>query len=585
MQNLTFALLMITLVSTPMMSMDDWKSAFEKYNFSNIINKLGYDPKISISSAADGVEHENEITVYAHAWGDSKNSVSYFRNNSLMLPGTIVGFNFEDAHKGSSLPPYWLSNFAQESDIKTFLLVLKVLVECGVTKIHLFGHSRGGGTILTMLGKLYQYDIYYHLFNRLGISKEQAEVILNAVQQGSIVLNCPLVDTPQLIKEKLSWVKAGFMSKFLSYFILPFFVKYRAYNDVPLLSAQKLHEKHFAIPTFIHFQKDDVIISTRNDYLLYEYLYGDNTYLTIGNEGSHMHSGKKLGRDLQAFYKKYGNAYYIASAPAEEILLQFQPTLNKLKTIFKDVQQYERSGIIQYDEQENMPVWQENLKKYNMESIKEKLGYDPQIRIYTDSNSLVTNNNSVTVYLHGLGENAQTVIPYNKLNSYLLPGTIIGFDFPDVVPGSFASHYKKLNLAQAGDIATFCVVLKILDDCGLDVIHLFGTSRGGSTIVNALGRLCNYVKYQSFFSELAINQGQANRFIEKIQKGTIILNVPFADSNVVAKKWFKWFGAFVLSYIIPRFTAHKNREDQAINAAALLQQKQFNILVHFEHRD
>jgi hypothetical protein len=37
--------------------------------------------------------------------------------------------------------------------------------------------------------------------------------------------------------------------------------------------------------------------------------------------------------------------------------------------------------------------------------------------------------------------------------------------------------------------------------------------------------------------------------------------------------------------IIPRFTAHKGDQDQAINAAAIIQPKDFNILVHFEYKD
>ncbi len=171
-----------------------WQEKFKNYTFDSIIQILGYDPAISITPPALGVENGNEVTVYAHAWGDSKDSIQYFRNNSLMLPGTIVGFNFKDAHTGSSLPPAWHSNFAQEGDISTLLSVLNVLIKCGVKRINLFGHSRGGGTILTMLARLYEHTSHTQFFNKLGINKVAAALLLDAIRQGTIVLNCPLVD-------------------------------------------------------------------------------------------------------------------------------------------------------------------------------------------------------------------------------------------------------------------------------------------------------------------------------------------------------------------------------------------------------
>lgn len=504
-----------------------------------------------------------------------------------MLPGTIVSFNFRDAHRGSSLPPIEkvrFSNFAQEGDIATLLIVLKTVLSCGVTTINLFGHSRGGGTIITMLARLYQFDTYYNSFNKLGITKEIATKIRTAISNGSIVLNCPLVDTPQLIKEKASWVHAGFMSGFLSRGILPFFMQYRAYADNPVTAAQILQKNGYAIPTFIHFQKDDIIIGTRNDYLLYQYLQGNNTYLTIGNEGSHLHPGIQFGKDLQPFYKKYGNAYYQNSSIDATSLNKQQPSLQELKNLFQDIKQFQHSGIIQYGAPEATPEWQQKLTTYNLDPIEEALGYNPQIRVYQNNDPLVQNNDQVTVYVHGLGEHAQTVIPYYKLNSSILPGTVVGFDFPDVVPGSFATYYSKLSLAQSGDIATLASVLKILDDCGLETIHLFGTSRGGATIVNTLARLIEYGKHKDFFTKLGITQQQATSILNKIKKGTIVLNVSMVDSNEIAKEW-GLFGNAMLNYILPHYTAHKKTGDQAIDGATIMQPQQFNILVHFEHKD
>lgn len=580
-------LLCIAIQSITMFAHDAWQTKLHQLDAKALIKTLGYNPEITVTQPAPNVIHGDAVTVYAHAWGDSKESVHYFRNNSLMLPGTIVSFNFRDAHRGSSLPPIEkvrFSNFAQESDIATLLTVIKTVLSCGVTAINLFGHSRGGGAIITMLARLYQFDTYYNSFNKLGITKENATAILNAVNKGSLVLNCPLVDTPQLIKEKASWVHAGFMSGFLSRGILPFIMQYRAYADNPVTAAQILQKNGYAIPTFIHFQKDDIIIGTRNDYLLYQYLHGKDTYLTIGNEGSHLHPGIQLGKDLQPFYKKYGNACYQDAMADENSLNKAQPNLAELKNIFQDIQKFQRSGIIQYGLADKPSAWQQALTRYDLKPIENALGYNPQIRVYQNNDPLVQNNDQVTVYVHGLGEHAQTVIPYYKLNSSILPGTVVGFDFPDVVPGSFATYYSKLSLAQSGDIATLASVLKILDDCGLETIHLFGTSRGGGTIVNTLARLIQWQKYKEFFTNLDITEQQATSILHKIKKGTIVLNVSMVDSNEIAKEWGS-FGYAMLNYILPRLTAHRKTEDQAIDGATIMQPQQFNILVHFEHKD
>ena len=39
-------------------------------------------------------------------------------------------------------------------------------------------------------------------------------------------------------------------------------------------------------------------------------LAGTNTYLVLGNDGGHLHTGKTLGSAIQAFRYKHGGAYY-----------------------------------------------------------------------------------------------------------------------------------------------------------------------------------------------------------------------------------------------------------------------------------
>lgn len=563
---------------------DTWRIKFKGYNTSTIITLLKYDPKITIYEAEPDIENKDQITLYVHGWGDSQESINYFKRNSLMLPGTTIGFNFRDAHHAASIPPFWLSNFCQSGDITAFLLVLKMAVDCGIKKIHLFGHSRGAGTILTTLIHLIEYGKHISLFKSLNIDAVQAQILMKMIE--SIVLNCPLVDPNMVLKEKLSWANLGWASGLFRRYIIPQLTAYKACNQTPLRAAQNLKKHEFDIPTMIHFQKDDVIVATRTDNQLYRYLAGNNTYVTIGTEGGHMHSGQHFGLVLQAFYKKYGAAYYRNAVALNEgiwLLEHAQPDPDYLDALAEDIYTFKRSGILNYA---NNPesTWQYNLRNTDIKTVTQLLGYDPQIRIYGADKSTL-NSNATTIYVHGLGENAQTIIPYFKLNSYLLPGTVVGFDFPDVIPGTFSSNFKKLSLAQTEDIATLLMVLKILDEAGLEIIHLFGTSRGGATIVNTLARLCQYTKYKSFFERLGISPAQVNRIFEKINKGSIVLNVSLVDSNAVARHWFKTIGSAIINTLAPLLSMHKPSGDQAINGAKIIQPKDLAILVHFEYKD
>lgn len=583
-KQLVFLILCLVYVNKGIYAQEAWRTKLKNYDINALVKTFGYDPKITIYEARPGIENKEQIILYVHGWGDSQESINYFKRNSLMLPGTTIGFNFRDAHRAASIPPFWLSNFCQSGDITSFLLVLKMAADCGIKKIHLFGHSRGAGTILTALIRLIEYGKHASFFKALGIDAIQAQNLIHTI--ASIVLNCPLVDPNMVLKEKLSWANLGWASSLVRRYIIPRLTAYKACNQTPLRAAQNLKKHDFNIPLMIHFQKDDAIVATRVDNQLYRYLTGKDTYVTIGAEGGHMHSGQHFGLVLQAFYKKYDAAYYRNAVALNEgtwLLEQAQPDPDYLDALAEDIYTFKRRGIINYA---NNPesVWQYNLRNVDIAPITKILGYDPQIRIYGADKSTI-NSNTTTVYVHGLGENAQTNIPYFKLNSYLLPGTIVGFDFHDVIPGTFSSNFRKLSLAQAEDIATLLMVLKTLDEADLEVIHLFGTSRGGGTIVNTLARLCQYTKYESFFKRLGISLEQASRIFEKIKKGSIVLNVSLVDSNAVAQHWFKAAGSMLINTLVPLLTLHKPRGDQAIDGAKIIQPKDFAILVHFEYKD
>jgi pimeloyl-ACP methyl ester carboxylesterase len=557
-----------------------WQSAFEHYDMTSIREKLGYDPAITIYSP-DHATNNQHVTVYVHAWGDSQKSIAYFRRNSSMLPGTIVGFNFKDASSSAFLPPYKQSNFCQSQDIASLVLTLKVLDECSLEAIHLFGHSRGGGTIVTMLARLHRYTKNKNFFRSLGITKEQATRIMRKVKAGSIVLNCPFVDMNAIIKGKLSWLNLGWLSNVIRH-CLSFATAYRPNSDTPLASARVIQPLGFAI--LVHFQHDDIIMGNTKSAAFYKNLMGPDTYLIMGNDEGHIHTGNKLGAATQAFNKRYGGAYYALPSllkKGETLLAHAQPTRDSIEAYIHNTCLEQEPALIQYTMV--FSPWQHTLARYDMAPVIKKLGYNPHVKVYK-SDSIVKGNDT-TIYIHGYGDNQRISVPLFQLNSYMLPGTIVSFDFQDVIPGTSIPNLGKSNVGQSADIASLAMVLKILDTCGLETIHLFGSSRGGAVTLNTLARLCMYDRYADFFAALDISITDAQRIIRKIRAGTIVLNCPLVDTRSVSHYWFGRMSSFILEKIVPSITSHNPNLDQAIESAKILQPMNFNILVHFEHND
>ena len=228
--------------------------------------------------------------------------------------------------------------------------------------------------------------------------------------------------------------------------------------------------------------------------------------------------------------------------------------------------------------------WLEALQTYPLTPLVKQFGYNPVIRVYP-SDAIVDNGEQVTLYAHGYGEYPQAILPFMQLNSHLMPGTIVSFNFPDVVEGSFIPNLRKSNVAQTGDIRAYALMLKLLDECGLETIHLIGTSRGGGTILNTLGRLSMYEKHRPFFTAMGISPEQAERILNKIKKGTIVLNCAFIYSRASAYYWLKEWGQWALEKFLYPWIEHRLSEDQGIESAALIKDRNFTILVHFEYND
>ncbi len=558
------------------------KTLLQEYDMSDIVQILGYDPHITAYQATDLAANDNACTIYVHGWGESQHAISYLKANTILLPGTVIGFNFKDANPHpTKMPKLSQTNFCQTDDIASLIMTLKVLDDCNVPVFHLFGLSRGAGTIVTTISRLASYQRFKLFFKKLHITQEQATHILEKIKNGSIVLNCPLIDINESIKHKLAPYHAAWLSPVFSYGVLPLITNYSPMKDCPLKAAKRI--KKLNIPTLVHFQKNDLIVGNNKEALFFAALHGTHSYLVLGNDcAGHMHCGETLAPALHAFRKKYHGSYL----PQDFLLEEGERLLSQSPIKSTDIQHYiddfYQQNAYSFSPQKDV-IWQHKFTQYDTNKITSALGYDPCVRIYHGDTRV--KGAGTTVYVHGYGDNYQFTVPYFQRNSYFLPGTVVSFHFQDVTDNAFKLKFGKSSVGQAADIATLSCTLKMLDDCHLDVIHLFGYSRGGATTINTLNRLCNYDYHTTFFERLGINKVQAQRIVAKIQKGTITLNCPLVDSASVARYWFGPLEKLMLNRIIPLLTEHRAYEDQAINGALAIQKMNFKILVHFQKHD
>jgi pimeloyl-ACP methyl ester carboxylesterase len=553
----------------------------QEYTTETVIDILEYDPHITFYPSTKPTMNNNQITVYVHGWGESQKSIPFLQANTDLLPGHVIGFNFRNALVDSVKKRDLLkTNFCQTDDIAALLMTLKVLDICHIHTFHLMGTSQGAGTIITAIARINRYNHHKKFFATLGISLEQATRIVEKIKSGTIVLNCPLLDLNLSIKHKLEPYHAAWLSPLVTYGIIPSLTHYIPSQDCPLKAAR--HLKALNIPLLVHFQKNNLMLGNKGEAQFYHAMQGPHTYLVLGNDGGYGHRGETLAPALHAFRKKYNGPHYTASSLLQKGTdLLAQPLTGK-DDIVHYIEQTYANSTYSCTVKHNCP-WQKKFAQYNTKEITKKLGYNPSIRLYQGDARV--HGNDVTVYIHGYGDNHQFTIPFFMLNSYMLPGTVIGFNFQDVTENAFKLKIGKSSVGQSGDIATLSLVLKMLDECGVESFNLFGYSRGGATTVTTLGRLCSYDQHRLFFERIGITEQQAHRIITKVQKGTIVLNCPLIDSNAVAHYWFGRFDKFFMNSIIPRIMEHRAHEDQAIHAADAIQKMNFRILVHFQKND
>ncbi len=204
------------------------------------------DLKIINNNSAD------EVTVCCHGYGDSNAFVDTVKSYNI-FDHALLGFNFPDHHINDSCDH---SSIAYGT-IKEILPLLYMLKECvdtyNFSKINLYGFSAGGGAIINALGVLNTYIHSDELLN-IGITKEIAEKILGRLQNGLVILECPLKSVREIIDLRGTSKNLALMAK-----------NYDTNKMNPIDTIERL--KNLNITVLLYFENPDEVIGNRDDEL------------------------------------------------------------------------------------------------------------------------------------------------------------------------------------------------------------------------------------------------------------------------------------------------------------------------------
>lgn len=274
--------------------------------------------------------------LYLHPWGligvPHKRSADLLKFYNV-LPGDVIVFNFPDG--GWRAPfPFVHTSFGQLSDVLPAIYTLAYAYDrYKLEAVDLFGYSRGGAVAINMIAVLndkkgrYDKNLEY-----IGIDTEKRKQLLQLIQRGSLVLNCPLVD-------------ANATFSMYSDLIRTFFFRFTRYDAQGLQALQSTNELHdVPLKTLLHFQFNDQRVFNIKDIELYRIFKTHNpetTYLVLGNDGGHSHTQGALSRTIHTFYKIVGGAYdptlvYDETVQSEHNGQLLQPSLQNAAQVIQD---------------------------------------------------------------------------------------------------------------------------------------------------------------------------------------------------------------------------------------------------------
>lgn len=198
--------------------------------------------------------------------------------------------------------------------------------------------------------------------------------------------------------------------------------------------------------------------------------------------------------------------------------------------------------------------------------------YNLGVKIIPSKNT----NSEVTICCHGYGHNNQIVDVVHSFN--ILPGTLIGFNFPDYNITPARDHHK----VAYGTIHEILPLLYIIKRCIIDLqlpkINLYGFSAGGGAIINALAVL-HHTTYEKELQTIGITNHEKTKILAALTRGLIILDCPLKSFGEIYTEHIPTSEFKILA------TNYTKNNMNPLDTISLLSGMQLTILLHFQKPD
>jgi len=229
-----------------------------------------------------------EFMICCHGYGGSATHAKRLAG----APHHILSFDFPDAKRKGATPtnPHETSFGTIQELLPLLALIKACVVDAQAPVIHLYGFSAGGGAVINTLGVL-NTDQYDNALSAIGITLSHKRIMLRALQQGRIILDCPLKSLEEIIALR------GITEE------LEIIAHRYTINDLrPIDSIKKLAGLSLSI--LLYIQNPDEILSNRDDHIFYETLQStlnkESTIVRIQvDDGGHNGYHPRLWEDYQ----------------------------------------------------------------------------------------------------------------------------------------------------------------------------------------------------------------------------------------------------------------------------------------------
>jgi len=167
---------------------------------------------------------------------------------------SVVTFNFPDhSLKLDNFDPTKTTFGSIDEILPAVFVFKKVIIDCDIKNVDFYGFSAGSGALINAI-KVLNSSNYDQELMKIGVNSEAKHKILNTIQNGFVILDCPLKSIDEIIAFKGLSPALQFIGE-----------RYRKNGFIPIESIKSF--ENLSLKILICFCANDEIISNRDDQL------------------------------------------------------------------------------------------------------------------------------------------------------------------------------------------------------------------------------------------------------------------------------------------------------------------------------